>query len=91
MSEREPNLVPSGLSRRYDRNGIAVEICIYRIEDEPGWALEVVNQTGRSIVWDDVFDTDDAANDAFLRTVDEEGIEAFLDNAKVIQCLRRPD
>lgn len=88
MSEREPNLVTSGLSRRLTRDGISVEIGIHRLESEPGWSLEVVNAAGASIVWDDLFPTDEAALAEFDRTVAEEGMAAFLDSGKVIPFRR---
>lgn len=88
MSEREPNLVTSSLSRKFTRDGTTVEIGIYRLETEPGWSLEVVNAAGTSTVWDDLFPTDDAAIAEFERTVAEEGMVAFLDRAKVIPFRR---
>jgi hypothetical protein len=59
-------------------------VCIYRLETEPAWSLEVVNSAGTSTVWDDLFSSDDEANEEFLRTVTEEGMTTFLDNAKVV-------
>ena len=44
MSERDPNIVTSGLSRTVRRDGVAVEVNIYRLENTPGWSLEVVNE-----------------------------------------------
>jgi len=88
MLERDPNIVTSGLSRPVTRDDITVELCIYRLEDEKEWALEVVNSAGTSIVWDEQFPTDDAANAEFLRTVANEGMTAFLDSAKVIRFPR---
>jgi hypothetical protein len=88
MSEREPNLVTSSLSRKFTRDGISVEIGIHRLETEPGWSLEVVNAAGTSIVWDDLFPTDEAAIAEFDRTVAEEGMVAFLDSPKVIPFRR---
>ena len=84
MEEREPNLITSGLSRHVTQDGITVELCIYRLETKPGWTLEVVNSEGTSIVWDDLFPSDDAANEEFLRTVVEEGMASFLDDQKVV-------
>ncbi len=84
MDEREPNLVTSSLSRNVTQDGITVELCIYRLETKTEWALEVVNSAGTSIVWDDQFPSDDAANEEFLRTVAKEGMATFLDDAKVI-------
>ena len=88
MDEREPNLVTSSLSRRVIRDGITVELCIYRIETNPEWSLEVVNIAGTSIVWDDLFSSDEAANEEFLRTVTEEGMASFQDGAKIVPFRR---
>lgn len=84
MSAREPNLVYSSLNRKLTRDGISVEVNIIRLEASPEWTLEVVNASGTSIVWDDPFPSDDEAYAEFERTVREEGMKAFLDNAKVI-------
>ncbi len=62
---------------------------IYRLEQDPQWVLEVVNEAGTSTVWDVLFDTDDEAFAAFRLTVEEEGMEAFLDNNNVIPFPRR--
>ena len=68
---------------------MAVDVQIYRLETEPGWTLEVVNQTGTSTVWETVFETDEEANQAFEIALDEEGIETFRDNANVIPFPKR--
>ncbi|GAA0754344.1 hypothetical protein [Erythrobacter ramosus] len=39
---------------------------------------------GTSIVWDSLFDSDDEAYAAFELVVDEEGVQAFLDEDNVI-------
>lgn len=88
MSDREPNVVTSGLSRRVSRDGVAVDVRICRLETEAAWTLEVVNAAGTSTVWDDLFPSDDAANEEFLRTVTDEGMTAFLDTAKVVPFRR---
>ena len=62
MEEREPDLITSSLSRHVTQDGITVELCIYRLETKTEWLLEVVNSSGTSIVWDDQFPSDDAAN-----------------------------
>ena len=84
MDEREPNLVTSALSRNVTQDGITVELCIYRLETKTEWALEVVTSDGASIVWDNQFPSDEAANAEFLRTIDEEGVATFLDDAKIM-------
>lgn len=88
MAERDPNIITSGLSRRVSRDGVTVDVAIYRLETEAEWSLEVVNAAGTSTVWDDLFPTDDAANEEFLRTVADEGMAAFLDSGKVIPFRR---
>ena len=89
MPDRDPNIVTSGLSRTVTVDGVTVVVNIYRLEHDPKWALEVVNEIGTSTVWDAPFDTDEEANDAFQLTVDEEGMEAFLDRTNVIPFRRR--
>ena len=84
MTEHEPNLINSRLSRRFTWSGYALRVEIYRLDDRPGWTLEVVNQEGTSIMWDDVFDSDRDADAAFRDTLVKEGIAAFLDDSNVI-------
>ncbi len=88
MADRDPNLITSSLSREVSRDGVAVRIEIYRLEDRPGWSLEVVNDKGTSTVWDELFETDDAADAAFQETIAAEGMIAFLDSATVIPFRR---
>ena len=88
MADRELNIVTSSLSRRVSRDGVAVDVRICRLETEATWTLEVVNAAGTSTVWDDLFPSDDAANEEFLRTVADEGMTAFLDTAKVVPFRR---
>ena len=84
MTGRDPNIVKSSLSRTVTKDGITVRVEIIRLEGETGWSLEVVNARNTSIVWDDLFATDEAAYAEFARTVAEEGMRAFLDSGKVI-------
>lgn len=54
----EPELIDSPLSRSMEWEGVRLEIQIYRLATERGWYLEVVNERGTSIVWDDPFTSD---------------------------------
>ena len=74
MSKRDPNLVTSGLSGSQSKDGVSVEVNIFRLEDEGQWTLEVVNEKGTSIVWDDQFADDDAAFRAFEQVVADEAV-----------------
>ena len=51
-------------------------------------SLELVNDQCTSTVWDELFDTDDAAEGAFHKTVAAEGMIAFLESATVIPFQR---
>jgi hypothetical protein len=84
VTERDPNIVKSSLSRTVTRDEVTVRVEIIRLEGETGWSLEVVNAKNTSIVWDDLFATDEDAYAEFERTVTEEGMRTFLDSAKVI-------
>ena len=88
MIEQDPKIVTSRLSRVVKQDGITVEVSIIRLEHETEWSLEVVNDKNTSIVWDDLFATDDEAYAEFERTVAEEGIKTFLDSGKVIPFRR---
>ena len=84
QTKREPNLVISSLSGPVTRDDVNVEVLIVRLEHETTWTLEVVNDAGTSIVWDDQFHSDSDAYQEFFRTVAEEGMQAFLDKGNVI-------
>ncbi len=88
MHERDPNIITSSLSGVVTEQGVTVKVTIIRLENEPGWSLEVENEHGTSRVWDDLFATDDAAHAAFRQTVDEDGMRAFLDQAVIIPFKR---
>ena len=85
----DPNIVLSCLSGVVQEAGISVRLRIYRLEQDPQWTLEVVNDAGTSTVWNVLFDSDEEAFAAFRLAVEEEGMEAFLDYSNVIQFPRR--
>ena len=73
----DPKIIDSKYNRFVTRDGVTVQLCIYRLEDSK-WTLEVVDDAGTSIVWDDEFETDDAAFGAFLKAMDEEGLDGLI-------------
>lgn len=85
----DPNLVVSGLSQEVSVGGETLRIEIYRLEDDLGWTLEVVDRNGTSTVWDDPFDSDQQALDEALRAIEEEGTSAFHDQATIVPFPRR--
>jgi hypothetical protein len=88
MNQSEPNLIHSGLSGTVTKDGVTVRVYIVRLENESGWSLEVVNSSATSIVWDDLFSSDQAAYAEFQRTIDEEGIQSFSDTGNIIPFKR---
>jgi hypothetical protein len=88
MNERDPKIITSRLSRTVTKDGVTVEVSIIRLESETEWSLEVVNDKNTSIVWDDLFASDDEAYAEFERTVAEEGMRTFVDKGNVIPFRR---
>ena len=71
-------LVDSPLSKKYTRDGMTIEVLIYRGSHDDGWSLEVVDQENVSTVWDHLFPTDQAALDEVILTIERDGIASFL-------------
>lgn len=82
MADEDPVIITSDLSRTVEGDGVAVEVNIFRLETETHWQLEVVNEFGTSTVWEDSFATDELAFEVFIRTLETEGMAAFLDEAE---------
>ena len=68
----------SPLSARVTRDGVTVDVKIYRFagSDDP-WQLEVVGHGGGSTVWNDPFPTAQDAYSAFNEVVEEDGMASF--------------
>jgi hypothetical protein len=84
MIDEEPELIESRLGRTFTWHGYVMDIHLYRLAGETDWTLEVVNEEGTSIVWDETFATYRQAFEAFQKTLETEGIEAFLDDPDVL-------
>jgi len=50
-----------------------------------GWSLEVVDEENASTVWDELFETDQAALDEFMKEVAEAGLAKVInpDDVKI--------
>lgn len=79
MDDDDPEIVISDLSCMVEVDDYRLDVSIHRLEHDSRWSLEVINENGTSIVWEDPFDTDEAAFAAFEQVIEEEGLEAFLD------------
>ncbi len=81
----DPTLITSSLSRSVAVDGASVRIEIVRLEGNPDWSLEVVDQEGTSLVWQEPFETDTAALSEALRAIEEEGGALFQKESNIIQ------
>ena len=70
-------LTLSPLNQTITRNGVTVEVHIYKGADSD-WILEMVDAAGTSHVWDNEFETDQQAFDEAMRALDEEPL-AFME------------
>jgi hypothetical protein len=76
--EDETKVITSPLSRKITRDGVTIDVQIYRGEADAVWILEVIDREGASTVWEDTFQTEqDALNEVF-QTIAAEGIGCFL-------------
>ena len=80
--KREPTLIYSSMNGPFTKDGMTVEVSIISSDMDPTWSLEVINSSGTSIVWNGQFESDDQAYAAFKLVVDEEGMQAFQDEAE---------
>jgi hypothetical protein len=76
---RDPKIIDSHHSGTFTKDGVTVQLCIYRLANTR-WTLEVVDAEGTSTVWDDEFATDDEASEEFLRAI-ENGMLEFQPTA----------
>jgi hypothetical protein len=72
----DPEIFYSKHNRRITVGDRAIEIYIFT-QDRKEWCLEVVNHEDVSWVWDEAFESDDAANAAVEETLRMEGIDVF--------------
>lgn len=79
MSDPDPKIIRSPLSRWFESDGVTVNVDIYRLEGSEGWTLELIDENWNSVLWDDLFATDQAALDEFLTGVQEIGLARLLD------------
>lgn len=73
-------IILSPLTQTYSAEGHSINIEIYR-DHGSAWILEVVDEHGTSIVWDESFDTDKAALEAAFLAIEEKGLASFVAQA----------
>lgn len=71
----------SDITKEIEKDGFKVTIEVYN-GDQGGWILEIVDEEWNSTVWDDLFPSAKEALDAGIKTIEEEGIQAFIGDSK---------
>ena len=75
-----PMIETSPLSGRLTHDGVTVDVQIYRIAGTTDrWILEVVDEHDASTVWNHDFASDRDAYSEFYRTLETEGVGAFVE------------
>lgn len=74
QDESEPDFVQSPLSQSIARHGVTVKVEIYG-DSEGKWILELVDRDDASHVWDERFETDQAALDVAIEALETEPAE----------------
>ncbi|PXW50295.1 hypothetical protein [Methylobacterium sp. B4] len=82
MAVPDHELEFSPLSGRVTRDGVTVQVHIYRFAGtDEEWTLEVVDHEDGSTVWEGSFETDVEAYEAFEQCIRENGIRTFTEDA----------
>jgi hypothetical protein len=89
MMERDPNLIISSASQRIVEEGVPFKVDIYKLEGGDGWSLEVITADGTSIVWDELFQDDQAAFNEAVATIREEGAVSFANGGSNVIPFKR--
>lgn len=79
----ETDIIHSPLEQTFSAEGHRVHIHIYRSMHSQ-WVLEVVDESGVSTVWDDLFETDTQALAEALMAIQSEGLANFIDSADAL-------
>ena len=73
----DPNHVFSGAGQEVVVEGVPFRIEVFRLERDDEWTLEVVDEDGTSIVWDETFVSDTEAFEVAVTTIRTEGAQSF--------------
>jgi hypothetical protein len=79
LNEADDAIEHSPLERTITRAGTTVSVFIYRGREDAGWLLEIEDELGGSTVWDEPFESDRAALDEALQTIEQDGIHSFAE------------
>ncbi|MBX9462934.1 MAG: hypothetical protein KL840_08175 [Aquamicrobium sp.] len=79
-NDAAPTVTYSPLGQRIEGDGTYIDVEIYRRESDAGWILEVVDEEDASTVYDDPFETDEAALAEVLASIRKYGLRVYLEN-----------
>jgi len=80
MADETSEIEFSPLSRQVARDGVVVDMKIYRLRSAGDlWSLEVVDQENTCTIWTEDFSTDQEAYRAFVSILEKDGIHSFVD------------
>jgi hypothetical protein len=80
MEDETSEIEFSPLSRQVARDGVVVDMKIYRLRSAGDlWSLEVVDQENTCTIWTEDFSTDQEAYQAFVSILEKDGIQSFVD------------
>ena len=75
--EEDPEIIVSKLSCTFLEGDLQVDVHIFRLEDS-AWSLEVIDEDNTSFVYNEEFETDEAAWQAFEDDVRELGLAKLI-------------
>jgi hypothetical protein len=80
MTNEDSQIEVSPLSCTVTRDGLTVDVLIYRLGAESaGWTLQIVSEEQSSTIWEDVFATDNDAYAEFCEVLQADGIRSFFE------------
>lgn len=79
-NDAAPTITYSPLGQRIEGDGTYIDVEIYRSESDAGWILEVLDEEDASTVYDDPFETDEAALAEVLASIQKYGLRVYLEN-----------
>lgn len=85
----DPDAIRSGRSKRLFVDGRELRIEIYRLAQEAQWSLELVDENGGSTRWTTRFESEQAAMDQALKTIEKKRGTAAPRSATVIPFPKR--
>jgi hypothetical protein len=75
------NITPitkSELKKTITQDGFTVDILVYPADEPKAWILEIEDEFGGSLVWENMFSSPEEAMEVAMQAIENEGIEALV-------------